>query len=315
MPLSTFNLQWNNANAQRAYPLVAHTTKTDTTSAFTLPDDFIVGLYLPVSASNNVQPSKFFVKTVSVFSVGFSVVIGYDSETGIVPVASSLIARSTHVTNQSYALSGMGDFVDTVGRIMIGQLDGIDTQPAGQFEFLPAATGLETDVVRPIIRGLGSISVTNNNITSERLYGDIELIAGANMRMTVLSSPGADPQIVFDAIDGEGLTEDCICIGETASAPITAINGVRPTPDGNMTFVGSSCLQISALANGLQFDDICSDPCCGCTELETITEAMEALQREMTTMKNFLTNLEGSVRQMDQVVLGSKLGDRGCETC
>ena len=43
MPLSQWNLEFLNHNAQRSYPLTDESTKTDTTNSFTIPDDFIVG--------------------------------------------------------------------------------------------------------------------------------------------------------------------------------------------------------------------------------------------------------------------------------
>ena len=46
MPLSQWNLEFLNHNAQRSYPLTADATKQDLTGSFVIPDDFLVGLDL-----------------------------------------------------------------------------------------------------------------------------------------------------------------------------------------------------------------------------------------------------------------------------
>jgi hypothetical protein len=167
-----------------------------------------------------------------------------------------------------------------------------------------------------MIRGISSITLVNGIEESAKLYGDIEFIAGTNIRLTPITSSDADPQIRIDAIAGEGLVEECVCEGDDTDDPcIKRINGVPPTTSGDFTLVGDDCLEITPITNGLQLKDLCSDPCCGCEELEAITRDLEQFGNAATTLSNFVNRLESEVNQFSAVVLGSRLNDRGCLEC
>jgi len=70
MPLSQWNLEFLNHNAQRSYPLTADATKIDTTGSFTIPDDFLVGLDIPVSTAMNMESGQFFIRQLGLFASG-----------------------------------------------------------------------------------------------------------------------------------------------------------------------------------------------------------------------------------------------------
>lgn len=271
-------------------------------------------MYLPVHAGLDVEPAKFFVRSVAVFATGLNVSVGYDDGTASPPVvASAVVPFSTHREYQSYALPGAGDFDDTVGKIVIGDTSDLSTLPPGQYLFTPEAGRLDTDVVRPIIRGVSALVLVNGTERSERLYGDQELTAGTNMRITPATVNGVQ-QIRFDAINGEGLNDECVCEGDTQDPCIKTINGVAPTPAGDFTLLGSNCITVNSVTNGLRFVDTCSDPCCGCAELEAVTRDLEKFGEAATTLNNFITRLEGQVTTMALTVLGSRIGDQACST-
>ena len=299
MAFRNWNLEWLNLNAQRAYPLAADATATDQTASFELPPDFIVAMYLPIHSGLSVQPGRFFVKTIGAYASGYNVVIGYAADSGNIAVATALISKSTFTPNQSYALGGIGDFADTVGRIVIGSLDNIEQQPAGQFEFSLTGGRLETDVVRPMIRGVSSLQAQNGGSLSEKLYGTIVVTAGKNMRITAVpGNDDNDPQLIFDAIEGAGLTSECACAEIANSVPIRTINGIPPTSDGDFSLLGDDCIQLDPIDNGLQLTDDCSKPCCGCTELATVTTTLTQLATQANTLENFLAGLESRISAM-----------------
>jgi len=313
MPLGIWSIEFTDHNSQRSYPLAAQASHRDVTDTFELPKDFVVGLSLPIHAGLDVEPAQFFIRKVGVYPNGFTVVVGYQPSAGGDPVdvANAMIARLAHTVGQDYSLGGVGDFADTIGILRIGRLDNIDEQPAGEFHFDLEATRLETEAIRPMIRGLSSITVLNNNERSQRLYGDLVLRAGTNMSITPIVQSGQDPILQFNAIEGAGLPQDCVC-GDTSANPIRSINGVTPDANGRIDLFGGSCVELETLSHGLRIKDTCSQPCCGCSELEVITAALEQLRQQAVTLENFLPALEASVTQMDLVVLGSRLGDRGC---
>jgi hypothetical protein len=315
MPPGVWNLEWLNENSQRSYPLTEEATKTDITQEFELPDDFLLALYFPVHAGEDVQPGNFFLYKLAIFGTGFNIVIGYDNGTSTpVTVASAIIARATHTEYLSYALPGQGDFDDSVGRLVIGRLNSIDALAPGQYEFAYEDGQLEIDAIRPMIRGVQGLVLLNGTDRSDRLYGDIELQAGNNIKLTPVLVTGENPVVRIDAIDGEGLSDDCVCDDESEAPAIRTINGIPPTAAGDFTLQGDTCIEIQAITNGVKLVDKCSEPCCDCEDLQALTQELITLGDAATTYRGFTNRLQEEVTQMSQVVLGSLLSDQGCIT-
>ena len=318
MPLGAWNLEWLNLNSQRNYPIAEDATGVSTTGDFAIPDDFIVELDLAVHAGLDVAPGQFFVLHIGAYATGYSVVIGYQPVdlSAPIPVATALIARPLHTRNKVYALGGVAPFDDTVGKIVIGRLEAIDDQPPGFHTFDLDGGRLDPDAIRPIIRGVSSIVLSNRGQLSPPLYGDIELVAGTNIQLVPIFVSGQDPKIRINAISGEGTVDACVCEGDEAqTAPITKINGVAPTTAGNFNFVGSDCIQIETIPNGVRVVDVCAKPCCGCAELEKITQDLKRLLSQVGSVDGFVDRLQVNVETMSLTVLGAKINDRGCVQC
>ncbi len=312
MPIPTFNLEWLNHNSQRAYPFHEGASRLDESGTFKIPNSLVLALYLPVHAGLDVEPDRFFVRSVAVFATGVNVSLAYDDGTANPPVvATAVVPFSTHAEYQSYALVGAGDFDDTIGKIVIGDPSDLNALPAGQYLFDPAAGRLDTDAVRPILRGVSALVVVNGSERSDRLYGDVELVAGTNTRLSHQTVNGR-VQIRIDAVSGEGLNAECGCSPGADAPSVKTINGIPPTAAGDFSLTGSSCLTVQAAANGVRFVDTCSEPCCGCQELEAVTRDLEQFGEAATTMQNFLNRLEAQVTAMSMTVLGSRVGDRSC---
>ncbi len=312
MPLGMWSIEWLNLNESRAYPLSDAATKRDQTGTFELPDSFLCSLYIPVHTGLKVDPAKFFLRRITVLPTGYNVAIGYDDGTGNPPVvASAVVARSTHVEYLSYALPGVGDFDDVVGKLVIGRIEEIDLQPAGEYTFDAAGGLLDTDCIRPIIRGVSSIAVQNGADVSARIYGDVVLVAGANVEI----SPVGPGLIRIDAVEGNGLTAACECAGTALPPPIRTINGIPPTVAGDFTFAAGKCLDIEPASAGLQFTNTCGTPCCGCTELAALTAEVEHFGEEGTALRNFVNQMKSEFGKFNSMVLGSRLQDSPCIEC
>lgn len=317
MPASyAWGLEWLNANSVRSYPLAVDATKTDQSGSFKLPDSLILALYFPVSSSYNVEAENFYIKEITVFSTGLSLTVGYSDGSGEPPsVASAAMSFADHYEYRSYPLIGTGDYEESVGKIVFGKLDDLKALSSGYFIFDYADGKLDTDCVRPVIRGVSSIRVVNVNDVSEKLTGVVELVAGTNMQLSVIQASGQPTKIRFDAISGEGLSKDCVCTGDNANAPcIKTINGVPPTEAGDFTITTEQGFNITTQGNGLALTDISSNPCCGCVELEAVTRDLTKFGDAALTLQNYLNRLEGSVNRMNLTVLGSRLGDAPCVT-
>jgi hypothetical protein len=314
MPISqNFNIQWLNHNSQRHFPLAFDATTKSVNGEFTLPDDFLVSLYLSIPTSLNVSPASFTIRTIQAFSTGFSVIIGYFDGTTVLPVARGAVLRDTHTLYRTYPMRGLGSFYDVAGHMTIGRLENIDLQPPGEWQFDLTGGRLEVDSVRPQIRGVSSIQIKNGIDLSAPITGDVILSAGENIRLEL--SAGDTPEISISAIDGAGLNEECVCEGgNQPTQPIKTINGIGPDGAGNFTLLGTNCLTINPGDNGLQLDDKCAKPCCGCKELEVITDQLELLGKQAETDHTFMNDLRTAVNLMSQMILGAKLGDQGCSS-
>jgi hypothetical protein len=311
MPIGNWNLQWLNHNSQRSYPLTSWATKVDVRGSIRLPDSFIVALYLPISATLDVDTSRFLVKNVLISPTGFNVTVGYDRGNGeVVDVASANIARSNFVPNRSYALGGVDEFDDTIGHVVIGNVDEVDKLSPGFYTFNLAGGALEADAIRPNIRGISRLRVSNNNQTSEYVYGDVTLVAGTNVRIS-LARTQSETNIIFDAISGLNLNADCICPTPADGECIRCINGVC-SDNGSFNIIANECVDITPGTNSLSFTDTCAQPCCGCTELDELTTQIDRFADGVTTLQNFVSRLGAEVTQMSMVVLSSRLGDTGC---
>lgn len=318
MPLSQWNLEFLNHNAQRSYPLTDDSSKTDTSGAFTIPNDFLVMMDVPVSTAMDMETGRFFIRQIGLFASGVQLIVAYDSQSAssIVDVATALIPTSNFTRNKVVSLNGIEPYDDINGKVVIGRIDTIQAQPSGLFEFTLEGTRLEPQVVRPMIRGITSLSVSNSvGTVSDRYYGDIELVAGNNIQLSVI--PGTQSsQIIISAINGEGTVNTCVCEGDAVDVPcIKTINNVAPTPDGNFNFLGNDCIEFIPLANGIKVIDKCCSPCCGCPELEAITKDLERFANQRSLLELFVNQLATEVATFDTTVLGSRLGDRRCLTC
>lgn len=314
MPIGNWNLQWINHNSQRSYPLTERATKKDLSGpdgTIRIPDSFIVGLYFPIHAGLNVSIDQFYIKNILLSPIGYTIGLGYnDPQAGAVLVGNANIPRSTHTPNTAYAIGGINDFADSIGQVVIGSLEEINELPQGFYEFNIDGAELEPDTIRPMIRGVSGIRVVNVVETSETLYGDIEFVAGTNMRIDVDS---VNNKITFNAISGENLNTTCDCLVNPPGECIRCING--NCGGGELVISGGDCISVNVSDNRLLLTDTCASPCCGCAELDALKSQIDRFSDGVATLENFVTRLGSEVTQMSLVVIGSRLGDAGCENC
>lgn len=318
MPLGHFNVENLNLNSQRRFPLADTADGIDATGSFKLPQDFLVALDLPVQAGMDVDPARFFIRNIGVYPTGYSVIVAYQPSdlSSPINVATALIPKQAHVQYAEYALGGMTPFADTNGKLTVDKLTAIDDQPGGYWTFAFENGRLDPMAIRPYIRGVSGLVVVNNGQRSRVLRGIIEIEAGTNTQLVPIIASGENPKIRINFIQGEGTVESCVCEGEARpTQPITSLNGIRPTADGDYTLVGGECIQITPIANGLRIENTCAKPCCSCPELEDVTRDLERLNTEVAGVNTFKDQLAASTETFSVIVLGAKLGDRSCLSC
>jgi hypothetical protein len=310
-----YNVDFLTQNAQRRYPLAVDAAPSDSSGTFRLPDDFLVELQLPVHAGMDVDPSRFFLYQLAAYATGYVLTVGYQPADGSspVPVAMAMVPAGGFTRNAVFALGGLAPFDDTGGTVTIGSLESIALQPAGFWTFALEAARLDPDALRPILRGVSRLSVVSGTQESVPLYGDITLYEGSNCRLDVVG--GDNPQITIHFIDGAGTTDPCACADNLTAAPISSILGIAPDSSGNFTLLGTDCLALVPIANGLRLVDTCAQPCCGCAELAELTADFERLAQQRDQVQAFLTSLQNSVDTTTLSILGSKLNDSSCTAC
>lgn len=299
-----WNVDWLNANAQRAYPLSEVATRKDVSGDFILPDDFIVDLVWPVQASTTIDPAKFHIAGVGIFGGGVTVAIGYDGTV----IGNVSITSAGFIRNTTYFISGSGNFFDTVGKIVIGSLTEV-MKGSGSFIFDLNGGRLEPTTIRPDLRGVSSLYVKNGEEISDAIQGDVVLEAGTNFRIQLIDAIGLEPnRIRFSAIDGAGFNQDCSCVENTDLPSIKTINGISPNSNGNFLLQGDDCLKLTAITNGLKVADECSKPCCGCQELDVVQSTLTTVLNQVTSLENLAYRLETAVNALQTNLIASKVG-------
>ncbi len=303
-------IEWADHNTERSYPLTVDSSKVDRSGAFRIPDDLMVGMSIAVHAGLNIKPSKFYVKSIGSYPHGVTITIGYDDGDISETVATVSISQSTHQKYAWYQMQGGGAFSDAIGYIQIGKFDGLQDQPAGFFEFDPDAARLESDVIKPFVRGVSSIVVQNVDRVSQPIYGDVQIVAGSNCRIDSYTSGGVTV-LTIHAIEGEGLNQKCQC--EEEGPCIKTINYIKPSPNGNFTLSPGTCISLGQVQNGLEIRDDCSEPCCGCEELEIITQELQNLGDKLQTASTVVETLNQKINQLESLFLGSSFDKTCCD--
>ena len=295
-PTGLANIEWLNENSFRKYPLHDDASCQDTTGAITLPNDLLVDMVLPVNVDPTIDTTLFHVLGVAVYGTGVTITLGYNGT----PVGSISVDAGSFVRNQVALMTGTGVIRDSQVKLVLGSLTNTLAIP-GSYVFTVAAGRLSPSVVKPDIRGVSSIVLKNGTDVSNPIVGDVVLQAGSNMLMTYIPGAGTldDPnRIVINAIAGEGLNSDCQCSEVAALPSIKTISGIGPDNNGNFNLVGSECLKLQGIANGLSLEDPCSKPCCGCAELDVVQNTLNMVVSQLNGLENLASRLESAIAVM-----------------
>jgi len=297
------NVGWLNQNELRAYPLSEAATRQDTTSTYTLPNNFLADMVISVNGGLNYSPANFYLSQLSVFGTGVVMEISYWTGTQASLLGRVSIQTSTFERFDTFTIEGDDDFEGVTGKVVIGTLDTVLLTP-GVFAFALAGGRIESTVVVPDIRGVAGMRILDGDDLGELYQGDIAFEAGSNFRITKSNFNGVTV-LQFSAIDGEGTIADCVCEGEAAATPaIRTINNVPPDALGNINLLGDDCLVPEAKAdeNAVEISDVCSKPCCGCPELETLVDDQNRMRDQVQTLENLASRLEGVVAIMQTLM-------------
>jgi hypothetical protein len=304
MPQS-WNMEWLNSNAERAFPFKEDTSRQDENLVVRIPNRLIVDLIFVVPAAANY---RYYLKSLMYSGSHLNLVMADEAGT---TVSSVTVDLSTHTRNDAYTMSGEGNFAGAVGRIALGDLTNLTADlPPGVYAFSLDTAEFELRTVRPDLRAVYSLTAVgaDGTVTSP-ITGIVQLLAGANVRLTYVAAAGGNPDgIRIDATGNDDYEEDCNC--DSKVTPLTAvrsINGVGANPaSGRLDLVSMTpCVTISVTGDSVVLTDNCSQPCCGCPELEFLTERIKLLDDSVGKIESFQSELSARQLAFYQSVLES----------
>jgi hypothetical protein len=291
------NLEFLNRNSLVNYPLREDATRTDKTGAFTLPNSVIVDFVLVVP--ENKASASVYLRKLTYLGNLLSLELADDADNAVTVI---VVDITTHTKYQGYDVIGIGQYLSSSGRIILGDLAPLSIISNGQYEFAFATTAFEPTTFRPDIRGINGLILVNNNVAASPIYGDVQFVAGTNIKLEEVT-PGV---IRINAISGEGLVPTDPCATAFPLPPaIRTINGFGPDGNGNFAVQGSACMVVSGQAGILSITDVCSSSCCGCAELEWVTERMEILLQQNVEINGYVNELQSSLTNFQNNVLAT----------
>lgn len=268
------NLEYENLNSLRNYPIREGINPTDITSTFSIPNNFILDFQL--AATSDVT-KNFFIS--QILNEPTSIVLQISDNSSVV-VGSFTIPISGFTDNSDYTLQTVpGAYAFANGKITIGTIISITNQPTGIYSFVIGATQFEPRTIILAISGINQITFSDPKGTQQTLSGNVNIVARNNLRYSYNNSTN---YLILDAGDGLGLNIAC-----TSAPCIQKINGVTPDPDtGNISFIGVGCSGItSTVVNTLQINDTCCTPCSGCDDLAELTNRLNTLESRYLDLK------------------------------
>ena len=275
------SLDWTTLNSLRRYPVREGLSASSTDGLFNLPDTLIVDFTL--CATSDVS-ARFYIS--KIFNKLSSVSIEISDYSDVV-VGAFQIQKDTHEQDNDYYLTTTSSYSGANGKITIGSLEDLATQPAGLFVFDKTATEFEPRTIIPGRVGLSRMTFVDASNGEYSMTGTVTLASRNNL---LFSYPGGET-VILDAGDNLGLSKIC-----SSATPVQSINGVIPDADGNINFIGLNCLKVSNSSQfTLDISDTCCTPCSGCEDLETLTTRLTSLENKFLDLKSSYNNVNAQL--------------------
>ena len=296
--MQSVQIEWLNQNSLRAYPFMEGMQRRPLSSsgslmssAYAIPNCLVVDFVMSMH-SVSTEARMVYLKTMSISDQIVSFVFG--DRTTEETVASASVPVADHKTNQPYLVSGIGDYDDAVGTIVVGDIESaLRSLPDGTYSFSPDETTFEARCVRPSLRAVRSVSTVDSSgaYQTKRLYDDVKLVAGQNIRPDY--RPGTN-EIWIHADSSAGYNEDCDCSDVSNAKCIKYINGISVE---NVTIEGGECVKVTTdpSTGRIVLEDICSKPCCGCAELSFLNMKLNEVSTTLSRLEGFEQELSSKL--------------------
>jgi len=300
--------EWLNANSLRNYPIRENSSRTDISGSFTIPNDLIVSAQF--NYSRDYLAGQFYISKIIVSDKTVKIFISFImSSEAAVPreIGSVNIAVDDFEKFSYFSFSGQGEDSAVLGSLGIGDVYSTINAGIGEFLFDLSATTFEANTQFVSIPALKTVEVYNAD--DQLLYRATEILKlreGENIKLTYVppQNNSGDPygSIRIDAINGQNLVSpnDCENVTEYLPPCIRRVNGVTPNSDGTIFLVGSDCIDILDLptSHTLELSDTCSESCCGCIELQALTDALEKLKEQEQTIRDLINSTQSQQSEL-----------------
>jgi len=286
------NIEWLNQNSLRNYPFREDARLMPVDSSGTAITDMRLPNYLIVDFVLTMPqdlPQHVYLSQLSKVGTLLTFVIVDGLGTVITTLA---VHYSALTVNQKYDLVGSFDYSDVRGKLVLGDLSRLDQDlPEGLYTFQLSDAEFEFTTIRPAVRGVRSLQLENNGTLSGYIFGHVKLLAGDNVRLTYLPTYNV---IRIDAISSGGLNEECDCATVIGRRNIVrTINGIAVE---DLTIEGDGqCVTVEPSGNKLVISDVCSTPCCGCPELEFLTQQLKVLDATLSNLQSYANQLHNQI--------------------
>lgn len=286
------NQEWLNSNSLRNYPFREDAKLMPVSSSGTLLTDVRLPNYLVVDFVITIPqelPQHVYLSQLS--KVGNLLTFVIADQLGVV-ITTLAVDWQAHQANTSYDIVGTFNYSDVRGKMVLGDLSTLNTDLAeGLYKFNLSEAEFEYTTVRPAVRGVRTLQLSNNGTLSGYITGHVKLLAGQNIRLTYLPAYNA---IRVDAIDGGGLNEECDCATVIGKRNIVrTINGIA-VQDAIIEGDGQ-CVTVKTEGNKLIIGDVCATPCCGCPELEWLTQQLTVLDTTLSNLESYANQLSARI--------------------
>ena len=285
---------WLNENSLREYPFHEgcglrpnDSAGTLVENGWTLPNCLVVDMSVTVAGSN-ADP---FLYLGQMSVVGGSVTLAFCDRDGE-RVISVYATKDSHAKYDSYQVFGTGSYEDARGVVCLGDLDEFfELTPEGLYTFSPDESRVEPSCIRFSSVGVRSVrAVDASGYMSQRLNGDLNLVAGDNIRFDY----DVDQNALFVSADSNsGYSDDCDS-DSGSDRFVRSLNGIQVE---NVVIRGDECLNVTTDNGVITMSDTCAKPCCGCAETTFINQTINDLQTSVNTLSNNVSSLGGRLEQ------------------
>ena len=283
----TTAVEWLNSNQYRSYPIQEDCGRqASSLEGVVLPNYVLVDANFTISGDLGVRIYlSQLVYAGNTLNLVFSASDGTIFTTLSAPLGAVRFDRSAE---NIFWVTGLDVWNDCRGFVTLGDLSRLPQDlPQGVYNFTIDQTMLEARCTRPAIRGVQSLSVTNQGTQSLPLRGDINLIAGANVQFRYDAYNNA---IWIDVVPNAGYQEECACdqVGIQNSV-VKTINGIAIE---DVIIEGDGeCVQVVTTGNTITISDLCSKPCCGCPELEFLNQTIDVINSSLSRLEQYTQQL------------------------